>query len=379
MNTLAPPVQAVPAPALPRLVSALTGLILLAALTGLSVLSAGVASAAPTSEFTFSPQTPSVGQPVTFRFTGTCDIPPCSVDWTWFKPGGSSLGTNMGEGEVITYAFPAVGTYSVVADITNAGSTHGSARATHAVVVRDRFEDFDRQVGYDGWRGAVDSTASAGGFRFTSVPGSVASFAFTGTAVTWTARTGPSAGIASVSVDGVAEPPVDLYSRTRGTKSVLVSGLADAAHRIRVQATGTKNPAATGAVVSVDDFVVGATRTDDRSNIAYDSWTFASSASASGRTVRNSSTTGASTALGFYGTSVTWLSFSGPRQGLADVLIDGRRVATVDGYAAANAWQVPHTFGDLPLGSHTIRIVVLGAHNANSTGNRVTSDAFVLK
>ena len=41
----------------------------------------------------------------------------------------------MGEGLVLTYAFPAAGTYDVVARITNASSTHGSATSTHALVV----------------------------------------------------------------------------------------------------------------------------------------------------------------------------------------------------------------------------------------------------
>ena len=87
-------------------------------LSALTILSSGVASAAPTAEFTFSPPAPTVHQPVTFTFSGTCDLDPCTVNWRWFQPGGSALGTSMGQGEVLTYAFPAVGTYSVVAKIT---------------------------------------------------------------------------------------------------------------------------------------------------------------------------------------------------------------------------------------------------------------------
>lgn len=367
MNTLTTPIKAVLASALALLVAVL-------AVLG----SPGLASATPTSEFTFSPQVATVGQPVTFTFRGTCDLPPCTVDWRWFRTGSSSLGTSMGSGPVITYAFPGIGNYSVVADITNAGSTHGSARATHVIEVRDTFEDFDRQVGYNAWRGIVDAAATAGGYRSAPATGSVATFGFTGTAVTYTARTGPSAGIAAVSVDGVAQPPVDLYSRIRGTKTVTVSDLTDAAHRIRVQATGAKNAASTGTAVTVDEFVVGTTHTDDRSAVSYDSWVFATSAQASARTVRNSATTGASTSFTFYGSSVTWMSFKGPGQGLAAVVIDGRRVGTVDGYAPTNTWNVSHRFGGLTTGLHTIRIVVLGSHNASSTGNRVTSDAFVV-
>jgi hypothetical protein len=315
-------------------------------ISALTILIPASASATPTAEFSFSPAAPTVGQPVTFKFSGTCDLDPCTIDWRWFQTGGSSLGTSMGEGELLTYAFPAVGTYSVVAKITNAGSTHGSATATHAVVVRDTFQDFDRQVAYDGWRGVLDPAASAGGYRSASLTGSMASFVFTGTAV---------------------------------TRQVSVDALTDAVHRIRVAVSGAKNPASTGTAVTVDDFTVGTTRTDDRSRVAYNTWTVISNANASAGSARNSAKAGAKTALSFYGTSVTWLMFKGPFQGLAAVFIDGRRVDTVDGYAPRATWQASATYDGLAVGTHTIRIEVLGTHSAASAGNRVTSDAFKVR
>ncbi|HVH95129.1 MAG TPA: hypothetical protein VM688_09440 [Nocardioidaceae bacterium] len=348
-------------------------------MSALTFLASGAASAAPTAEFSFTPAAPTVHQPVTFRFSGTCDLDPCTVKWRWFQTGGSSLGTSMGQGEVLTYAFPTAGTYSVVARITNAGSTHGSATATHAVVVRDTFQDFDRQVAYDGWRGVVEPEASAGGYRFASATGSMASFVFTGTEVTYTARTGSNRGIAAVSLDGVPQPPVDLYSPTRGTRQVSVDALTDAVHRIRVAVSGAKNPASTGTAVTVDDFVVGTTRTDDRSRVGYNSWGVISNPKASAGTARNTAKAGAKTALTFYGTSVSWLMFKGPFQGLAAVFIDGRRADTVDGYAPRATWQSSATYDGLTVGRHTIRIQVLGRHSAASRGNRVTSDAFEVR
>ena len=94
--------------------------------------------------------------------------------------------------------------------------------------------------------------------------------------------------------------------------------------------------------------------------------------------MRRSTTPGASTTFTFTGTSVTWLGFQGPSQGLADVFIDGRRVETVDGYAARTAWKVAHTYAGLTDARHVIRVVVQGAHNPSSVGDLVTSDAFVL-
>jgi hypothetical protein len=94
---------------------------------------AGTASALPTSDFTFDVTNPTVGQPVTFTFTGTCDVEPCRIQWRWFT--NTRLGTTMGEGSVLTYAFDAVDSYSVVAKITNATPTHGSVSMTHALTV----------------------------------------------------------------------------------------------------------------------------------------------------------------------------------------------------------------------------------------------------
>jgi len=108
----------------------------------------GAASAVPTAEFAFGPTTPEVAQPVTFAFNGTCDVPPCRIQWRWFKAGGSSLGTFMGEGPVLAYAFPAVGAYFVVAKMTNSTRTHAFATVTHVVSVRATFQDDRRQVRY---------------------------------------------------------------------------------------------------------------------------------------------------------------------------------------------------------------------------------------
>jgi len=354
------------------------GLALLLSL-GAVLASAGGASALPTAEFTFAPSTPALGQPVSFTFTGTCDNPPCTISWRWFQAGGSHLGTAMGSGPNITYTFPGAGTYSVVAEITNSGSTHGSATATHSLTVQDTFQDFDRQVRYNGWSGVADNNASTGGYRRASATTELASYLFTGTEVTYVGRTGPNRGIASVAIAGSPTRLVDLYSPRVGTLSLPVTGLTDAAHRIRVTPTGTKNPASTGTFVNVDGFAVGATPVDDRASVVtYSSWLGLRNTNASGGSVRRSTTAGASTAFTFTGTSVTWLSLQGPSQGLADVFIDGRRVETVDGYAARTAWQVAHTYDGLTNARHVIRVVVQGAHNPNSVGNLVTSDAFVL-
>lgn len=346
---------------------------------GLVVGGGLAASALPTADFTVNPSAPALGEPVTFTFRGTCDLPPCTIAWRWFQPGGSSLGTSMGTGPRVVQTFPRAGTYNVAATITNAGSTHGSVTATRAVTVQDTFEDHERRVTYDGWQGLADGGASAGGYRSATSTTDVAGNAFSGTQVTYVARTGPDKGIASVTVPGVPARSVDLYAPKAGTVSVAITGLSAAGHRILVRPTGTRNPASTGTAVTVDGFLAGTVVRDDRAPVvSYSRWSGALVAAAHGGSVRRTSSTGAATTFAFTGPAVTWLSARGPTEGRAAVTIDGRPVATVDGYAATPAWQVAHSWTGLSAGRHVLRVEALGTRDPRSTGVRVTSDAFVV-
>ena len=345
---------------------------------GLSVTSAGSASAVPTASYTFAPTAPTVHEPVTFTSTSECDVPPCRVQWRYFQSGGSSLGTSMGEGDEITYTFPEAGAYQVSMKITNATSTHGSATASHVVRVQGTFEDADRHLTYSSWRGVSDAAASGGGYRAASSLSASATYSFTGTGATLVSRTGPDLGIAAVSVDGV-ERLVDLYSPESGSHAETFGELADGEHKIRIEPTGTKNLDSTGTSVTLDELVVGETHTDDSSTeIFYGSWRGSQVAEASGGTVRVTWRAGAASFLTFYGPSVTWLTRTGPAEGMVEVLIDGEQKAILDGYDGTTTWQVPHTFTGLSEGQHTIRVRALGLQNPLSAGTRVTSDAFVV-
>jgi hypothetical protein len=280
----------------------------------------------------------------------------------------------------VSAAFSAAGAYAVVAKITNSTSTHGSATMTHDVVVRQMFQDDDRRVRYDGWSGVTSTRATGGGYRVASSSMAFAAVPFTASRVTYVARTGPDKGIARVQVDGRAFGRVDLYTAKARRRAVAVSGLRPGKHVIRVEATGAKNVRSTGRAATLDGFVVGgARRDDDSSAVVYDRWHGARSANADGGSARESWTRGASTSLRFKGTSVTWLTVKGPRQGRARIVLDGHRLATVDNYAAARTWHVPRTYGGLSAGAHTIKVMVLGRHSAASAGNRIFSDAFVVQ
>jgi len=83
----------------------------------------------------------------------------------------------------------------------------------------------------------------------------------------------------------------------------------------------------------------------------------------------------ASTSFAFNGPQVTWITVSGPDQGIANVFVDNTLVRTVDHYAAARTYNVRETFSGLSTGNHVLRIEPTGEKNAAATDEFVAVDA----
>jgi hypothetical protein len=351
---------------------------LLAGLTALAVilLTPAPSSALPTAEFAYSSAAPASGEPVTFTFTGSCDVPPCSVVWTWFQDGGSSLGTRMGVGNQIAYTFGVPGLYSVVAKITNATSTHGSASITHALMVGSKVQETNPVVGLGSWTAVPAAAATQGGIH---AGAGNASLSFQGTRVDYVARTGPNRGIARVTLDGRTLPTEDLYAPVAGSRTRSLTGLAPGNHVVRVSSSGTRNPASSSTAISLDEFVVDGTQHVDDSSlrVSYSGWAGRQVAGADGGSVRASAVAGSKVRLRFTGTSVAWETATGPDQGIARIMVDGLTVATLDEYSPVATSKVVRSFTGLGAGQHQLQVVVLGQHRAASTGSEVVVDAFV--
>lgn len=241
-------------------------------------------------------------------------------------------------------------------------------------------QDTDPAVAYNGWKGVLDGAANGGAYRVSNITNDKLTWksAIT-TSLTWIARTGPDAGKASVTIDGVNEGTVDLYAATPGSLSTTYSGLVSKAHNVVIKVLGTKNAASTGTNVTLDAFVVGAITTQESDiKVKYDTWTGTSSSSASGGTYHSATASSATATVTFTGTSIDWITTKGPAYGKASVTIDGVDKGTVDLYGSATAWQSVLTYGGLSSGSHTMVIRVLGQKNASATGTKVVVDAFVV-
>ncbi|MBX6354430.1 MAG: beta-galactosidase [Micromonosporaceae bacterium] len=94
------------------------------------------------------------------------------------------------------------------------------------------------------------------------------------------------------------------------------------------------------------------------------------------RTESFSDAAGDSVTVSFTGTSVRWVSSKDANHGIADVYLDGVKVATVDGYGPSKVYQqVFYAADGLPDGPHTLTITATGTRNPAATGTFVVVDA----
>jgi hypothetical protein len=108
-------------------------------------------------------------------------------------------------------------------------------------------------------------------------------------------------------------------------------------------------------------------------------WKHARLAGASGNHVRYASTSTATARLTFTGSSVALVSTLREARGMADIWLDGVKVATVDFYAPTTQNEaIVWASALLSPGSHTLEIRLLGTKGAAATSTRVDIDALLV-
>ena len=132
-----------------------------------------------------------------------------------------------------------------------------------------------------------------------------------------------------------------------------------------------------GNAVTTTQFPLrGSLHESEHSVAAIYQWQPLKQANAAGGSYTREHLNGATASFRFNGTSITWYTVTGPDQGLADVLIDGSLVQTLDQYDTTTSYQVPRTFGGLTPGWHTITIRATGQAKPAATDTFVSIDAF---
>ena len=317
---------------------------------------------------------------------------PYSIPWdTTTASNGSHTLTAIARG--------AFGTQYASGPVTVTVSNAAPAPAPAAV----RFEETDPSITYTaGWTQDGSSPWSGGTAAFSSAPGAQATFAFSGTSVSWIGGRAPDTGIARVFLDGVLLREVDTYSKTQEVRVPMfaANGLANASHTLTIEVTGRQNASATSALVVVDAFDVPAA-TISRLQETDPSVTFTSGWAqdnpvvtlvpgfTTGRTQGSSlrawsagaaalsTMPGAQAAFTFTGTAISWVGARGTQSGIARVSLDGAFVTEVDLYSPTEQVQAAvFTATGLADATHTMTIEVTGRQNAASQNALVVVDAF---
>jgi hypothetical protein len=260
----------------------------------------------------------------------------------------------------------------VISVMTDQSVTATFDQSTHGRTTQESA----RAVSFDGWEGYADLH---GRYRASMAAGDTARFRFWGRSVKWVTRKGPARGIAAVTIDGVRKGTFDLYAPRDKLFTKSFTGLRPRPHTIAIKVAGTKNAAAASANVAIDAFIVATARTEERSTtVRYNSWAGVRHNAASGGTYRVSARAGATSTFSFTGTGVDWVTATGPAWGMARVYIDGIDQGTVDLYSPTRQYRTVQRYGGLAVGSHSIRVEVLGTRNASATSAKVVVDAFVV-
>jgi len=248
-----------------------------------------------------------------------------------------------------------------------------------------RYEQTDTHIKKTGaWYDYDKTAASAGSYGRSSTIGASATVYFNGTRLDWIAMKGTTTGIAEVYVDGVWKARVDLRATTASYQVMVFSTgtLPSGNHSFKV----VRSPVCpAGKYVTLDAVDVwGGTlvsppahyeQTDTR--IAkVGSWINFTKAAASGGSYGRSLTSTpaqASATISFTGTRLDYIGMKGTTAGVADVYLDGDKVATINLNASTATYDVlVWSSGTLPEGTHTVRIV----RNADSGTTRyLTLDA----
>jgi trimeric autotransporter adhesin len=198
--------------------------------------------------------------------------------------------------------------------------------------------------------------------------------------------------IIRVSWDASADPSgIDRYElqRRKGTGVWVNIALATAtsisanaavapgsAYRFRVRATdGAGN---TGQWTTTASATLRA-RQENSSRISYSSgFRRAALSGASGGYVRYASLSQRWARLSFSGTSVAWVTTLAPRRGIAQIWLDGAKVATIDLYAVSSQKRRVTWASVVAPGTHTLEVRITGTKRAAASGTRVDVDAFLV-
>lgn len=230
-----------------------------------------------------------------------------------------------------------------------------------------------RQLGASySWATQTDKAAYGGSVLVEEARGAALTYAFTGPRVTWYTRRGPTEGLATVLIDGVARQQVDNSATRRSDKvAVTLTGLGKGEHTITIRADGKRGVRATGRAVTVDAFRAGTLAKTPKPPKVSMAW---GRSTVDGRAVRRAATTGSQVSFRFRGSQVAWHTLAAANAGRAEIRLDGVVVQRFNGYDDI-AEPRPVTLV-VPAGPGVHRLTVVATGKGGGSRHHVYVDAF---
>jgi hypothetical protein len=232
-----------------------------------------------------------------------------------------------------------------------------------------------------------------GSANLTNAKGATATLSFTGTGITWIGVLDSYSGLAQVYLDGTPNV-IDTYGPATLYQQPLFSvhGLAPGAHSLSIQVLHQRDGATSGSWIWINAFLIengsglvggvnAAAGRIEQNNPAVTyagNWYLNTNPIMSGGTAALGMDPNSSVTVTFNGTGITWIGYQDQWSGIANVSLDGKLLAPpVDTYASSQKAQSSvFSVGGLSPGTHTLLIVVTGAHDAASAGSWIWVDAF---
>jgi hypothetical protein len=134
-----------------------------------------------------------------------------------------------------------------------------SAFAAGAPLTVTAAQESDPNIVYVGsWPIAPRANAFGGSTSSSSVPGSTATYTFTGSYIAWITEKDPTHGQTLLSIDGVATPVIENYTAAGvlPRRVMHVQALTPGTHTVTLEVLATRNAASTGTRTDLDAFIV---------------------------------------------------------------------------------------------------------------------------
>lgn len=217
-------------------------------------------------------------------------------------------------------------------------------------------------------------------------------FTFTGTGAKLYGIKGNWCGMADVRVDFGPAVQIDTYAETTEEQALIfdTGELPYGEHTVTLTVAGTKNGSSSGTWIEFDkaelyDSQNGApvinkvVWNDENPNLKkFSIWKHQSVPGSYHDDDSSSNTWKAYIEFSFDGTNAVIYGLKAPWCGMADITVDGKKVAAIDTYASETMLQqVLYDTGILESGTHTVRITVTSQKSSESSGKWIEVDKVV--